>query len=73
MHITRCGLAVNWDNYVILDAEGNDIPGLYGIGEVVPITDPAGERRRHPPAPPRRSPSPAAPLSPTMRSSVLLG
>ena len=38
MHITNCGLAVNWENYAILDAEGNEIPGLYGIGEVVPTT-----------------------------------
>ncbi len=38
VHITCCGLSVNWDNYAILDEQGNDIPGLYGIGEVIPTT-----------------------------------
>ena len=34
-HITQGGLAYEPDQYSLLDADGNPIPGLHGIGEVI--------------------------------------
>ena len=38
MHITCGGLNYNHENYALTDKDGKDIPGLFGVGEVIPTT-----------------------------------
>ena len=38
VHITCGGLNYNHANYALTDKDGKDIPGLYGVGEVIPTT-----------------------------------
>ncbi|MEY8461117.1 FAD-dependent oxidoreductase [Eggerthellaceae bacterium 24-137] len=38
VHITCGGLNYNHTNYALTDKNGQDIPGLYGVGEVIPTT-----------------------------------
>ena len=38
VHITCGGLNYNPENYALTDKDGKDIPGLFGVGEVIPTT-----------------------------------